>query len=133
MRTLEEIKSELDLIDDSLQSIASIVNKTGPYISYDISTWNAIVPTTAGRINTLQQDIIDAANSVAGYIKNVAAELYIGRRSQPNAKHESSRSTEIIQALSIYADAVDAQADRLNDYQTRFIERAKRQGAETIE
>ena len=133
MRTLEEIQSELDLIDGNLNIIASIANQTRPYAQFDLSTYNAIVPTTAGRIKTLQQDIIDAVNSVAEYIKGVAVELYVGTRSQPDAKVESSRAGEITQVLTTYANAVDAQADRLNAYQAQVIERAKRQGVEVVE
>ena len=130
MRTLEEIQSELDFINGNLEIIASIANQARPYTPYDLSTWNAIGPTTAGRIRTLQQDIIGATNSVADYVKGVAVDLYIGRRSKTDAQTESSRATKITQALVGFADAVNAQADRLNNCQAQIIERAKKQGGE---
>ena len=131
MRTLEEMESELTQIKGNLETISRIANQNRPYTTYDILTWNTIVSTTAEHINTLQQDIVSASNSVGDYVKDVATDVRSGKCPVINGQTEFFRALGVCQAIAHLATQVDEQGDLFNAYQQQLLERVGSQGGIT--
>ncbi len=55
MRTLEEMKHDLEKIEQNLKIISEIASLARPYTYVDLTAWNSLIPTTASRIDALKQ------------------------------------------------------------------------------
>ncbi|MBR2587048.1 hypothetical protein IKE71_01585 [Candidatus Saccharibacteria bacterium] len=126
MRTLEEMKNELNQISANLETIAQIASLDRPYNSLDSSTWNIIVPSTADRIVSLRSDIEESANSVGVYIESLEIGIETRRVSTNDARTEFNRAAPVCEALIELAEAIEDRAVRFDAYQRQVLNRTQK-------
>ena len=123
MRTLKEMESDLEKIEQDIKTISEIASLARPYTYVDLTAWNALIPATAGRINALMQNLSDAVDSVGGYARQVAFDVRRGKFPVNDAEFELYRACEIARVIDSYNKSIQDQIVRFNAYQKQVLER----------
>ena len=121
MRTLEEMKIDLGKIEENLDTIAKIASLARPYTPYDLATWNALIPTTAGRIKELNENLNEAITSIGSYTKQVALNVRLRKCRTDEAQNELNRASQISSVIFCFAKTLESQSTRFDAYQEQAL------------
>ena len=123
MRTLQEMESDLDHIEQNLKTVSQIASLARPYTQFDLDVYNGLIPTTAERITTTQQNLTDAISAIGGYAKELGLDVRFCRRHYDDVKVELVRLLAVAQTLDDYTKVIQNQTARFNAYQKQVLER----------